>query len=93
MMIKIASRMLLSAAAASMAVLPVVAQANTRAGDSGAIYSVSTPGVGRSAEGESIAGGAILLAIFAGAGIVAGALYAAGVIGEDDDEEGQSPGD
>ena len=47
-------RLLLTAAAASMVLTPVAAQAKTRAGDSGAIYSVeAAPGLGRDAEGEA----------------------------------------
>jgi hypothetical protein len=47
-------RLLLTAAAASMVLTPVAAQAKTRAGDSGSIYRVeAAPGLGRDAEGES----------------------------------------
>lgn len=87
-MIKTVNRMILTAAAASMVVLPVAAQANTRAGDSGAIYSASAPGVGRTAEGEELGGGiTIILAILAAAAVIGGIINAT-----DSDDDGQSPG-
>ena len=90
-MMKTVNRMILTAAAASMAVLPVAAQANTRAGDSNAIYSAAAPGLGRDAEGEEIGGGiGILVAIFAAAAAVAAAAVVADNAGSDDDS--QSPG-
>lgn len=55
----VVSRIMLAAAAASMTVLPVAAQAGTRAGDNGATYSVSSvsaPGKGRAAKGEGLFG-------------------------------------
>lgn len=51
-MMKTFSRMMLAAAAATLAVTPIAAQAGTRASDNGAVYSVSQPGLGREAEGE-----------------------------------------
>jgi hypothetical protein len=88
-MMKTVNRMILTAAAASMAVLPVAAQANTRAGDSGAIYSTSGPGLGRDAEGEDLKGGgvSIILALLAAAAVIGGIIYAT-----DSDGDGQSPG-
>lgn len=87
-MFKIATRMMMTAAAASMALAPIAAQAGTRAGDSDAVYSVSTPGLGRAAEGEQAASGfSILLAIFAVGAVAAGIFFAA-----DSEDEGQSPG-
>jgi hypothetical protein len=81
-------RVILSAAAASLAVLPIAAQANTRAGDNGSVYNVSAPGLGRSADGESAVGGtAIILALIA-AGLIFGGIYFA----SESDDEGQSPG-
>lgn len=47
------SRTMLAAAAASMTVLPVAAEAGTRAGDSGTTYAISAPGKGRVAKGEN----------------------------------------
>jgi len=77
------SHMALILAAAGLAVTP--AQANTRAGDSEAVYASSAqPGLGREAEGEGISGG-FLAAILA-------AIAAAGVILIIDDEDDQSPG-
>lgn len=89
-MMKIASRLTMAAAAATMAVAPIAVQANTRAGDSGASYSTSAaqPGLGRAANGESVGGGAsVLLAILASALIIGGI-----VMSSDSDDNGQSPG-
>lgn len=87
-MMKTLNRAILSAAAASLAMLPIAAQANTRAGDSDSVYSVSAPGLGRAAEGESaISGTAVVLALIA-LGLIAGGIYFAA----DSDDEGQSPG-
>lgn len=86
-MIKIATRMMMTAAAASMAFAPIAVQAGTRASDNSSVYSVSAPGVGREAEGESVRGGGIVLAIFAAVLIGAGIFFAV-----DSDDQGQSPG-
>ncbi len=86
---KFASRLAMTAAAASMAFAPIAAQANTRAGDSSTIYSASAtsaPGVGRSADGESLEGTSGILAILFLAAAVAGIII---II---DDEDNQSPG-
>lgn len=86
---KTATRLAMAAAAASMAVMPIAAQANTRAGDSGSVYSVTAaPGIGRAAEGEQAKGGfSIILALLASAAIVAGIVLASS-----SDDNGQSPG-
>lgn len=89
-MMKFVTRLAVTAAAASLAVLPIAAQANTRAGDNAAVYSTSAaqPGVGRAAEGEEAASGfAIILGIFAAVAIGAGIFFAS-----DSDDDGQSPG-
>lgn len=89
-MMKLVTRLSLTAAAASLAVLPIAAQANTRAGDNAAVYSTSAsqPGVGRAAEGEQAKGGfGIILGILAAAAIGAGIFFA-----QDSDDDGQSPG-
>lgn len=87
-MMKTATRMIMAAAATSMAVLPVAAQANTRAGDSGTVYSSAQPGLGRAAEGESVASGlSIIIALFSSALIIGGIIFAT-----ESDDEGQSPG-
>lgn len=86
---KAVSRLAMTAAAASMAFAPIAAQANTRAGDSGAVYSassVSQPGSGREASGESLVGVPGILAA------IAAALIAAGIIIIIDDDDNQSPG-
>lgn len=88
-MMKLASRLAMTVAAAGLAFAPIAAQANTRAGDSGAVYSasaVSQPGLGRDADGETLKGtSGILLILFAAAAI-------AGIIIIIDDEDNQSPG-
>lgn len=92
---KALSRVMLAAAAASMTVLPVVAQAGTRAGDSGATYSVSSvsavsaPGKGRKAEGESFLFGlGLVFSLFiVGGVVVAGAVLVDAVV-----DSGKTPG-
>lgn len=87
-MMKTVNRMLLGAAAASMALLPISAQANTRAGDNGSVYSVSAPGLGRAAEGEAaVKGASIVLLLLAGGLIIGGIIFAT-----KSDDNGQSPG-
>lgn len=87
-MMKSVNRVILSAAAASLVVLPIAAQANTRAGDNGSVYNVSAPGLGRAAEGESISDATgVVLALIA-TGLIIGGIYFA----TDSDDEGQSPG-
>ena len=86
---KLASRLAMTAAAASMAFAPIAAQANTRAGDSSTVYSasaVSQPGIGRDADGEALEGTPGILAILFLAAAVAGIII---II---DDEDNQSPG-
>lgn len=91
-MSKTIQKVLAAVAAAGLAFTPIAAQANTRAGDSGAFYSgsQSQPGQGRTASGESIAGGADILAL-----ILVG-LWVTGVVlafaDDDDDIFNQSPG-
>jgi hypothetical protein len=86
---KTVSRIIFAAAASSLAIAPIAAQAGTRASDSGSVYSVSAPGAGRAAKGESIEddGGTIILALLAGAAIITGIVFAT-----QSDDEGQSPG-
>jgi hypothetical protein len=87
-MIKTISRMMLVAAATTLAVAPIAAQAGTRASDSNSVYSVSSPGMGRAADGEKAAAGStIILAILAAVAVGAGIFFAI-----DSDDEGQSPG-
>ncbi|WP_379923375.1 hypothetical protein [Erythrobacter sp. R86502] len=93
-MIKIATRMMAATAALGLVAAPMVASANTRAGDSASAVSAA-PGLGRAAggEGQSEEGGAgvLLLGVGAAAAIVAGVLIATDVIG-DDDGDCASPG-
>lgn len=93
-MTKTVTRMIASMAALSLAATPIVAQANTRAGDSTATYSVSqsAPGLGREAEGE----GAFQLALIGGLLVAltpfaVATLLAAGIV-QDDDGNCLSPG-
>lgn len=90
-MTKFATRMMMTAAAATMAFAPIAAQAGTRASDSGAVYSVSAPGVGREDDGEKLAGISIILVLFTITASLAGIGFATGVIGNNNDN-GQSPG-
>lgn len=96
-MIKTVSRMMAATAALGLVAAPMVASANTRAGDSGAVYSTSNamPGLGRASAGEGQGeeeggAGAVLLGVGAAVAIVAGVLIATDVIG--DDEDCASPG-
>ncbi len=91
---KTAQKLLTALAAGSLVFTPVVAQANTRAGDSASLYTSAQvqPGLGRSAEGEGVVGesGDIIALILV-------ALWTAGIIVivadvGDDDNENQSPG-
>lgn len=89
-MIKTSSRLAVIAAIAGLAFAPIAAQANTRAGDSTPVYTSSTaqPGVGRSAEGESLVGvPSIILALLAGAATIASI-----VVASDSEEDDVSPG-
>jgi hypothetical protein len=94
-MIKTMSRMMAATAALGLVAAPIVAQANTRAGDSNAVYSVSSsaPGLGRAGEGEDLNGKGIGfgLLLIGGATIITGILIATNVIG-DDDGDCASPG-
>lgn len=87
-MMKTANRMILAATAASMAMLPIAAQANTRAGDSGSVYSVSGPGLGRATDGEALESDEGIVLALIGTGLVIGGIYFA----SESDDEGQSPG-
>lgn len=86
----------MSAAAASMALAPIAAQANTRAGDNGTIYSTSSlsqPGLGRSANGSNLANteaDAGITPIILG--LLGGVLVIAAIIIITDDDDDQSPG-
>ena len=87
-MTKTVNRMLLAATAASMALLPIAAQASTRAGDSGSVYGVSAPGLGRAATGEALESDeGIVLALIGGGLVIGGIIFAS-----ESDDEGQSPG-
>lgn len=88
-MMKIVSRMLAATAAFGLVAAPIVAQANTRAGDSAAVF--SAPGLGRADDGEGQAEegagfGTYLLGGLAFAAALTGILIATDVIGGDDDD-------
>jgi len=86
---KIVSRIVLGAGAIGLALTPIAAQANTRAGDSARTYSApaSQPGAGRTVDGENVASAANLFALF-----MVG-LWATGVVlAITDDDSDQSPG-
>lgn len=82
------SRIMLVAAASSLAIAPVAAQAGTRASEGASLSSVSAPGLGRTAKGESIKGAStIVLALFASGLVIAGIVSAS-----KSKDKGQSPG-
>lgn len=97
-MIKAMSRLAVATAALGLVALPIVAQANTRAGDSDALYEASFagPGLGRSSDGEEQGegggAGALVLGAAAVGAIVTGVLIATEVIGDDEVELDASPG-
>lgn len=87
-MFKTVTRMMAATAALGLVSAPIIAHANTRAGNSGIAQSASTPGLGRAAAGEGQGeeeGGSIVLTLAAGGLIVVGGLIAFDVIGSDDD--------
>ena len=89
-MMKTMSRVMVTAAAASMAFAPIAAQANTRAGDNAPVYTSETaqPGLNRSAEGEELRGTpGVLIALLAAAAAIAGIVTLA-----DNEDDDQSPG-
>lgn len=89
-MIKMTSRLMMTAAAASVAFSPIAVQANTRAGDSAPVYTSATaqPGVARAAEGEELRGSSgVLIALLAAAAAIAGIVILAG-----NDDDDVSPG-
>lgn len=93
-MTKIVTRMMAAAAALGLVAAPIMAQANTRAGDSTATYSTANalPGLGRAAGGEGQGeeeggAGVLLLGGAAAALIIAGIVVAA-----DSGDNDASPG-
>ncbi len=92
-MMKAMTRVMVSAAAASMAFAPIAVQANTRASSSTPVYtpSAAQPGMGRDAEGEELGGrngGATVLIAILGVAAVVGGIIAI----TDDEDDDQSPG-
>ena len=89
-MMKTMSRLMVTAAAASMVVAPIAAQANTRAGDNAPVYTseAAQPGTAREADGEEMrGGGSTILLLLAAAAAIAGIVIAA-----DNEDDDQSPG-
>lgn len=93
-MTKTVTRMMAAAAALGLVAAPIMAHANTRAGDSNAAYSTSNalPGLGRAAGGEGQGeeeggSGALLLGAAAVGVIIAGIVVAA-----DSGNQDASPG-
>jgi len=91
------SRLAFGAAAAGLAIAPIAAEANTRAGDSARTYSApaaSAPGTGRSADGENLAEGADVVAFILVGLWATGVAFAIADDGPDldDDAPDQSPG-
>lgn len=89
-MMKTATRIMMTAAAAGMVFAPIAAQANTRASDASSVYAVSAaqPGLGRPEEGESRKRGiSVILALLA-SGLIVGGL----IIALNSKDNGQSPG-
>ncbi len=91
-MMKTVTRMMAATAALGLVAAPMVASANTRAGDSGAVYTTSNamPGLGRASagegQGEEDAGvGGLLIGAAAAGAIIVGILIATDVIGGDND--------
>ncbi len=94
-MTKTVTRMMAAAAALGLVAAPIMAQANTRAADSGASYSTSNalPGLGRAAggEGQTEEGtgiGTIFLGGLAVATIIGGVVVAS----DSGDDDCASPG-
>ena len=82
-MTKTVTRMMAAAAALGLVAAPIMAQANTRAGDNATAYSTSNalPGLGRAADGEGQEeggnGAGLLLGVAAVGVIIAGVVVAA----------------
>lgn len=93
------SKLALAAGSIALALAPISASAGTRASDNSIVYgeSVTQPGVGRSADGEQIAGGlapfhvvlAIIVGTWATAFVAKSDVFSDD---EDDDDEFQSDG-
>lgn len=96
-MLKTVQKLMTALAATGLVLTPVAAHANTRAGDNAGFYtgSQSQPGLGRTAGGERVGGGAgeIIALILAGLW-AAGIVVVAADVGDDDDDDdnNQSPG-
>lgn len=93
-MTKTVTRMMAAAAALGLVAAPIMAQANTRAGDSTASYSTANalPGLGRAGDGEGQAeeGGIapLLIGGLAVAAVIAGVATAADSNNDDDASPG-----
>jgi len=88
------SKLAISAGAAALAFTPIAASAGTRAGDDASVYSasVSQPGEGRAAEGESVGGSSSFVSILIGIYIGAWTTLFITEVTEDDKHKFQSTG-
>jgi hypothetical protein len=94
-MTKTVTRMMAAAAALGLVAAPIMAQANTRAGDSTATYSTSNalPGLGRAADGEGQGEeGAGIGPLLLGAGAVAAIIGGIVIASDGGDDDDASPG-
>ncbi len=82
---KTLSRIMLAAAASSLAIAPVAAQAGTRASEG---VSLSAPGHGRSAKGESVKGASSIILLLLASGLIVAGIASA----SSSKDKGQSPG-
>ena len=90
-MMKAMSRVMVTAAAASLAFAPIAVQANTRASDNAPVYNTSSqaqPGMGRTAAGEEVKGAPGILVLILGVAAAVGGIVAV----SDDADDSQSPG-
>lgn len=81
-------------AIAGLALAPIAAQANTRAGDSSSVYSssLSQPGQGRSVTGEGASGSGDIIAMVLLGLWASGIFIVAADIQFGGDDDNQSPG-
>ena len=89
-----AHKLIAAMAATSIALTPIAAQANTRAGDSATLYTgaASQPGVGRAGAGESLDGSSDILAALLVALWATGIIVIVADIEFGDGNDNQSPG-
>ena len=93
-MTKTVTRMMAAAAALGLVSAPIMAQANTRAADSTATYSISNalPGLGRAAGGEGQAEEGGIAPLLIGGLAVAAVVAAVATAADSNSDEDASPG-